>query len=577
MTRIKSRKISLNIRSGTKTGAGHSAPSRGVEAPARTRYSRQAKSDEAREAHTSKRGQLSDGERKAEERLASRAPRQRKAKCTPSAEAPDASVQASAAELEPASLHSIFLDAADVLQASESLVQLSGVAFRAFSATTAQLEQYATDVHGTSKPAAPIPQSTEPLPICSNQEAAPKIPSGSQTTAEPAPTSTQEYGADSSALSTDTMEPILAASSREQGTSATGASAMPAGKTAKPAQTGLSVRRRQRKPASPRSGMPRPENEMPAPGLQDVDTGIRSRPQTGAQKKPPTKKCRRAPENVAPCTTAAAQPKACSHRRTAEQQMGGAAQSTEPITLRLIFGRKRTRTALAEMENAGTAAAAAAASGQPNTMAADISAQVTGEEGTPAKRRRDTAPEAPTAAATEARAVPQQTGGSADRQSSDSSAASAGELEAQQAGQQAADMEMDGHTTSVPTASIIDGTPSTGVEVEDHTTMAGPSKAASSRRALRVRRDTNTSTSLETCPPSPPKAMMPQAPLLQMNSSSGRAGGVMRAVAEVGMGMEAEAAKPAARTGRNVQKKRGHREVQELCAASQRVLRPRRQ
>lgn len=50
----------------------------------------------------------------------------------------------------------------------------------------------------------------------------------------------------------------------------------------------------------------------------------------------------------------------------------------------------------------------------------------------------------------------------------------------------------------------------------------------------------------------------------------------MKAVAEEGMVMEERGAKPVAGSGRNMQKKRGHREVDELCAAPQRVLRPRR-
>ncbi|CAL8472255.1 g11797 [Coccomyxa elongata] len=534
-----------------------------------------------------RREQLSQGEKKAQERLASRAPRQRKAEGATSAEAPIASAQASAAGTEPLSLDSIFLSAADMLQASELLAQLSDAldkpicllhhaliestgcsCSKASSAASAQPD-------GTSTPAAPVAESTfVSLPTCSSQEEVAKLPSSSQTIAEPASTSTQDIETDSSALPTATEQPSLAASGGEQGTAATGASAMPAGKTAKPAETSLPVRRRQRKPASPRSGMPRAEFEMPAPEkpvMQRTHTGSHTQPPPGVQEKQPTKKCRKGLENQAPQTTATAQPKARTHRktRTAEKQRGGGAHSIEPINVAATplqtRSRKRTRAALAEMENSGTAAAAAATAGQATMTAADISTRGIGEEGTPAKRRRDAA------ATTEAQALPQQLGGSAERQTPSSSAASAGEHGAQQP----PGMEVDGVRRGRGTAA--------GASAQK--------PAARPRRQARpqvwqgrircsnsnsTKRNTNTSTSLENCPPSPLMVKMPQAPLPQL-SSLGRAGGAMKAVAEEGVVMEDRGAKAAAGSGRNAQKKRGHREVDELCAAPQRVLRPRRQ
>ncbi len=72
----------------------------------------------------SRRELLSDSERKAQERLASRAPRQRMAKVAASDEPLSASADASAAGTEPASLDSVFLHVGDMLQASEILAQL---------------------------------------------------------------------------------------------------------------------------------------------------------------------------------------------------------------------------------------------------------------------------------------------------------------------------------------------------------------------------------------------------------------------------------------------------------------------
>lgn len=399
---------------------------------------------------------------------------------------------------------------------------------------------------GSSTPAAPGAKSTSVLlSTCSSQEEATKLPSSSQTFAEPAPSSTQDNETVSSALYMATKQPSLAASSGKQGTAAMGASAMPAGKTAKPAETGLPVRRRQRKPASPRSGMPRADIDMPAPGkpgMQRTHTGSHTQPLPGVQKQQPTQKCRKGLENQAPQTTATAQPKARSRRKTwaAEQQTGGRGHSIEPINVAgtppQTRSRKRARAALAEMKNGGTAAAAVATAGQATMTAADISTRGIEEEGTPAKRRRDAA------ATTEAQTLPQHIGGSAERQTPSSSAASACEHEAQQP----ADMDVDSAPTAeaklpapargsrprgrgakrgrkagkaasavaVPTAPSKDCAPPTDVEVDRTTTAA----ASQIRIVLRIRRNTNANISLENCPPSPLMVKMPQAPRPQVSS-----------------------------------------------------------
>ena len=411
----------------------------------------------------------------------------------------------------------------------------TGGASRASCKATTQQEHIVTDVHGISKPAAPVPESpfTPNFTFSSQQAAAMPTTASSETAAEPAPGSTGIIGA----LIIDTKEPVVAASSEMQGAAATGTLATPAGKRAKPAD--FSVRRRPRKSAAPRSSMPCAVHEMPpraSPWMQRAGTANRRHSQPVVHRKWPTEKCCKELENVDPQTRAAVQPKAHSHR-AAGQEVGGAARSTEPInaaamTLQ-ICGHKRTRPALAEIKNGITATVAAAALGEAIMTAAGITCE---EEGPPAKRHGDAA------AATQAQALPKEAGGSAERQSPAGLAAPAGELGAQQA----VEMEMDGVPTeeaklpaparssrprgrpaklgrrpgkAEKSAAAKDGAPSSDVEAHDGTVMAAPGKAVSPRGLRRVTRSTNGSISLENCPPSAPTAKMPQAPLPQKSSS----------------------------------------------------------